>query len=53
MTGGKFVEHQGFKIWVWHNDVIGVLVNGRQTSYEQQAKIKFDGGFINTPQPVN
>lgn len=47
MTQGRFVEYRNFKIWVWDNDVEGVFVNGRPTSYYEQAVRKFEGGFLN------
>ena len=49
---GKFVDYKGYRIWVWREDVEGILVNGRPTSYEEQAMIKFKSGFINTMNKV-
>lgn len=44
---GKFVDWKGFRIWVWNTDVDGVLRNGHDTSYQQEAQAKFDSGFLN------
>lgn len=43
---GRFVDVGGYTIWVWATDV-DCLVQGKESSYEQQARLKAMSGFVN------
>lgn len=47
--GGKFVSHRGFRIWVDNSDVQDVTVQGKQTTFDQQATAKYALGCLNLP----
>jgi len=46
---GKFISHRGFRIWVDNIDVQDVSVQGKPTTFEQQAVHKYLLGFLNLP----
>ena len=48
-VGGKFVTYRGFRIWVDNSDVQDVAVQGKQTTFEQQAANKYLLGCLNLP----
>lgn len=48
-VGGKFILHRGFRIWVDNVDVQDVSVQGKQTTFEQQAANKYLLGCLNLP----
>ena len=49
LMGGRFVSHRGFRVWVDNRDVQDVAVQGKQTTFEQQATVKYALGCLNLP----